>query len=334
MAVFTTEEKVLPVPYFRCEDGFFRCNSTVHCIEQRRNCDGIADCDDGSDERDCDDEVDSSFWDHFFRKRPAALNDHLPFTSCAWNDFNNSCKCRVTEVLCEHKGLTTLPTFLPMENVTLLDLTGNRFPVLNMNVFEKLPALNTLVLKHCSIEDIEPPTRSLNEMYALHLDQNKLKSLPDIFFPPGTWLHTLILGGNQIMRLSVGNFQNLYYLKELDLRDNHIDSLEEDVFQPLQSLEILYLNNNRLTRLDTRMIPRLTALRTLSLAQNQIRTIAVDALDLPVLEHLYLSENRLRLIANNTYRNLPNLIGLFLNDNEISFFQLGSFAGINNLTTM
>lgn len=71
-----------------------------------------------------------------------------------------------------------------------------------------------------------------------------------------------------------------------------------------------YLNRNRLTSLDFGMIPRLTSLRTLSLAHNQIRSIAVDALDLPILEHLYLSENRLRVIANNTYRNLPNLLGL------------------------
>ncbi|XP_058823896.1 relaxin receptor 2-like isoform X2 [Topomyia yanbarensis] len=309
MTVLFTEEKLLQM-HHRCEDGFFRCNSTLHCIEQRRNCDGTADCDDGSDERDCDDEVDSSFWDHFFRKRPAALNDHLPFTSCAWNDFNNSCKCRATEVLCDYKGLTTLPTSLPMENVTLLDLTGNRFPVLNMNVFERLPALNTLVLKHCSIEEIDPPSRTLNDMYALHLDQNKLKSLPDIFFPPGTWLHTLILSGNQITKLTAGNFLNLYYLKEL------------------------YLNKNRLTSLDRGMIPRINSLRTLSLAQNQIRTVAADALDLPILEHLYLSENQISLVVNGTFRNLPNLLGLFLNDNAIKHFQLGSFAGIHNLTTM
>ncbi|XP_021706674.1 relaxin receptor 2 [Aedes aegypti] len=330
------EERIVPSLVFqhRCADGFFRCNSTLDCIEQRRNCDKVPDCEDGSDERDCDDNVDSWYWDHLFRKRPGALNDHLPFTSCAWNDFNISCKCRVTEVLCDYKGFTVLPTSLPMDNVTLLDLTGNRFPVLNMNVFEKLPALDTLVLKHCSIEEIEPPARTLNDIYALHLDQNKLKSLPDIFFPPNTWLHILILSGNQITKLTAGNFANLDFLEELDLRDNLIESLEAEVLRPLRNLDKLYLNNNKLTKLDLGMIPILASLRTLSLARNQIRTISVGALNLPKLEHLYLSENRLRMVANNTFSKLPNLLGLFLNDNEISHFQLGSFAGINNLTTM
>uniref|UniRef100_A0A8D8P919 Relaxin receptor 2 n=1 Tax=Culex pipiens TaxID=7175 RepID=A0A8D8P919_CULPI len=334
-AVSSGEEKAASVAQsFRCQDGYFRCNSTVQCIAQRLNCDGIVHCDDGSDEQNCENAVANSFWDHFFRKRPAAINDHLPFIPCAWNDTNNSCQCRATDVLCDYKGLTALPTSWPMQNVTFLDLTGNRFPVLQMDVFVKLPALETLVLKHCLIEKIEAPTEDMTEIIAIHLDQNRLKSLPDIFFPLENRLNTLILSGNQITKLGARNFENLEYLEELDLKDNQIETIHEQVFQPLKSLEILYLNKNRLTTLVHGMIPRIPTLRTLSLAQNHIRTISLDALDLPELEHLYLSENKLRLIYNSTFSKLPNLLGLFLNDNEISYFQLGSFAGINNITTM
>ncbi|XP_050069313.1 relaxin receptor 2 [Anopheles maculipalpis] len=318
---------------FRCEDGFFRCNNTLQCIEQSKNCNGFPDCDDGSDELECDDDVGRNYYDHYFRKRPAAINDQLPYTPCNWNDANNTCKCRGTDVLCEYKGLTSLPAVLTSENVTLLDLTGNVFIELNMNVFQRFPKLSTLVLRHCSIERIQP-VRLANSIDALHLDQNGLTMLPDNFFPPGTVLRILVLSGNRINRLGSRNFVNLEFLEELDLKDNQIDSLTEDVLVPLTNLRILYLNNNRLRKLVPGMIPQLVTLQTLSLAKNQIETIEVCALDLPSLEHLYLSENLLTVIRNDTFGNLTNLVGLFLNSNKLTHFELDAFSGIAKLATL
>ncbi|XP_053679958.1 relaxin receptor 2-like [Anopheles nili] len=318
---------------FRCEDGYFRCNSTLQCIEQSKNCNGFPDCDDGSDELECDDDVGRNYYDHYFRKRPAAVNDQLPYTPCSWNDANNTCKCRGTDVLCEYKGLTALPLALGSDNVTLLDLTGNVFLELNMNVFQRFPKLSTLVLRHCSIERIQP-VRVANSIDALHLDQNALTTLPEEFFPPGTLLRILVLSGNRINRLGAGNFLNLEFLEELDLKDNQIDSLTEDVLVPLTNLRTLYLNNNRLRRLIPGMIPQLVTLQTLSLAKNQIDTIEVSALDLPSLEHLYLSENLLTVIRNDTFANLTNLVGLFLNSNKITHFELDAFGGVGKLATL
>lgn len=45
-----SQRRAMPKP---CLDGYFACNSTDRCIEQRYNCDGINDCDDGSDEAYC-----------------------------------------------------------------------------------------------------------------------------------------------------------------------------------------------------------------------------------------------------------------------------------------
>ncbi|XP_058115947.1 relaxin receptor 2-like [Anopheles ziemanni] len=318
---------------FRCEDGFFRCNGTLQCIEQSKNCNGYPDCDDGSDELECDDAVGRDYYDHLFRKQPAAINDHLPYTPCSWNDANNTCKCRGTDVLCDNKGLTAIPPSLFSENITLLDLTGNVFLELNMNVFQRLPKLSTLVLRHCSIERIEP-VKLPSSIDALHLDQNALTVLPENFFPPGTVLRILVLSGNRINRLSARNFLNLAQLEELDLRDNLIDSLAQDVLQPLTGLRILYLNGNRLRKLVPGMIPQLTSLQTLSLAKNQIDSVEVCALDLPALEHLYLSENQLTVIRNDTFGNLTNLVGLFLNSNKITHFELDAFSGVGKLATL
>ncbi|XP_058055872.1 relaxin receptor 2-like [Anopheles bellator] len=321
------------VGFFRCEDGYFRCNSTLQCIEQSKNCNGLPDCDDGSDELECEDDVGRNYYDHYFRKRPAAINDQLPYTDCAWNDANNTCKCRGTDVLCDNKGLTALPPSLAPDNVTLLDLTGNLFSELNMNVFQRFLKLSTLVLRHCSIERIEP-ARQTNSIDALHLDQNGLTTLPEVFFPSGTVLRILVLSGNRINRLSARNFLNLDFLEELDLKDNLIDSLTEEVLVPLTNLRILYLNNNRLRKLDQGMIPQLVTLQTLSLAKNQIDAVEVSALNLPSLEHLYLSENQLAVIRNDTFGNLTNLVGLFLNSNKITHFELDAFCGVSKLATL
>uniref|UniRef100_A0A182P9T3 G-protein coupled receptors family 1 profile domain-containing protein n=1 Tax=Anopheles epiroticus TaxID=199890 RepID=A0A182P9T3_9DIPT len=223
---------------FRCEDGFFRCNNTLQCIEQSKNCNGFPDCDDGSDELECDDDVGRNYYDHYFRKRPAAINDQLPYTPCSWNDANNTCKCRGTDVLCEYKGLTALPSVLTSENVTLLDLTGNVFIELNMNVFQRFPKLSTLVLRHCSIERIEA-VKLANSIDALHLDQNGLTTLPDNFFPPGTVLRILYLNNNRLRKLVPGMIPQLVTLQTLSLAKNQIEMIEVCALD-LPSLEHLH----------------------------------------------------------------------------------------------
>lgn len=65
-----------------CPVGYFRCNSTTQCVQQRLNCDGSDDCEDASDEWDCDNEADNKYWDNFFRKQPLGVHDDIPLVRC------------------------------------------------------------------------------------------------------------------------------------------------------------------------------------------------------------------------------------------------------------
>lgn len=106
----------------KCPNGYFHCNQTLQCIAQKKNCDGEPDCDDGWDELNCDDESDTLFWDHFFRKNPAAQTDDHPNKDCFWNnlDVKLPCLCRRNEFHCIMKKLHKIPAGLPLKGISLL----------------------------------------------------------------------------------------------------------------------------------------------------------------------------------------------------------------------
>uniref|UniRef100_A0A336KL88 CSON012960 protein n=1 Tax=Culicoides sonorensis TaxID=179676 RepID=A0A336KL88_CULSO len=305
----------------KCEIGCFSCNGTgvnSECIPQRKNCDDVVDCENGFDEKDCVDHVGNEFWDHLFRKSPGAEIDTLD-CSLDFTIENKTCVCKADNIMCTFKGFTQIPNFLPPNGIAMLDLTGNKYPVLSKDFFETLPNVRELVLKHCNIETIHPHAfEKLKNitLETLHLNQNKIRTLPNHLFPNGTVLENLILSGNAIHEMHSTCFKNLEHLIELDLRDNEIKTLNRHVLSPLKKLQKLYLNENHITRVTNDMLPRLDSLITLSLAHNQINYIGQNALDFPRLQHLFLSNNQIEYIDDSVFIRLPSLLGLYLRNNR------------------
>ncbi|XP_046738344.1 relaxin receptor 2-like [Diprion similis] len=317
-----------------CDEGHFKCNGSAMCVPQRQNCDAKFDCPDGSDEWNCVDLPGARFWDHLFRKRPAAERDENGRADCAWRRFTSICVCKGNDILCQYKNLSGVPV-LPFRNVMLLDLSGNSFTTLNEFNLGRLPEVTTLVLRHCAIKRIAKTTFDhLTSTSTLYLDHNEITELEEELFPPKNELEILVLSSNRLTSLGEKVFTNLGKLRELDLRLNLLTEVRDDTLKPLVNLQILYLNGNRLTNI-ARTFPYLKNIETLSLADNQLRDIPIDAFaNLPSLLYLFLSGNRLVKLRAGSFNNLDQLLALNLNENAIEEIEIEAFSPLGNLTSL
>ncbi|KAL1378328.1 hypothetical protein pipiens_001481 [Culex pipiens pipiens] len=99
----------------------------------------------------------------------------------------------------------------------------------------------------------------------------------------------------------------------------------------LTHLEELSIRHNDLTRFNMRQLNGLIKLKTLDLSYDHIEQLTIpDALHIPNLKELYLSDNQLEQLPTNLKR-LKNLETLDLHSNQIAFLEMSRFNGLNNL---
>ncbi|KAH9511778.1 hypothetical protein DERF_010211 [Dermatophagoides farinae] len=75
-----------------CDPGYFECDSGDYCVKQQFNCDDNEDCPDGSDESNCTDKYDSSYYNKLFSKRPDEDREKLTI-NCSLTIIPAICTC-------------------------------------------------------------------------------------------------------------------------------------------------------------------------------------------------------------------------------------------------
>lgn len=171
-----------------------------------------------------------------------------------------------------------------------LFLSGNRFTTLPKN------------LKHVSIVDL-----SNNQIDNL-LPTQMAESLTSY-----TSLETLDLSNNQLKDIST-HFRNPT-IQSFFLAQNRFTSFPTDF--------LLICPNLKEITFDYNFLPNLSEfhsqiLQQLTLSCNCIETIDIDTLNLPKLETLDLSRNKIKTIPNNFSQSFPSLLNLDLSDNLIN----------------
>nr|XP_055046623.1 leucine-rich repeats and immunoglobulin-like domains protein 3 [Misgurnus anguillicaudatus] len=200
---------------------------------------------------------------------------------------------------------------------------------------ERLPAwITRLDLSHNKLRVFpEALFTSLTHLSEIKLNNNEFESIPDLGSNAGN-LSSLILANNKISRISSEQLSSLTALETLDLNNNNIIEVRPGSFPPLP-LKNLFLNSNRISVLEHGCFSNLsTTLLVLQLNKNRLNSIPAKIFQLPHLQHLELSRNRVRRVEGLTFQGLHNLSSLKIQKNGITRLMDGAFWGLSNMTVL
>jgi len=194
-----------------------------------------------------------------------------------WTDCPAVCRCKWTSgkksALCPDAGLTSLPASLDPD-MQVLDLSGNRIPALQAEIFKRagLVNLQRVFLRNAGIHDIHADSfKDMRILIEIDLSDNHVTSLEPNTFLGNERLRILILSGNPLGILSSMQFPMLQHLRNLELQRCSLTEIHGQAFARLTDLEFLKLDGNQLEYLEASAISNLKKLKTLTLEGNRWR---------------------------------------------------------------
>lgn len=209
-------------------------------------------------------------------------------------------------------GRYYFPSYLAFERInrlTSISLRHCRVEVIDFQTFDLSPNLTLLDISYNSIVELNPRVYALKSLKHLILNHNRLeKFIPTNQVP---LLTTLSLSCNEISTIP----NNLYFfplLKTLSLRNNRITTVQDDAFRGLTFLQQLDLAGNQLKYLPHNWDGNLINLRYLNVNSNGLSNIDYIIAPNTPLMYLFIRNNSLRNIDEQTLSYLPKRITVYL----------------------
>ncbi|GBP41180.1 Toll-like receptor 7 [Eumeta japonica] len=251
--------------------------------------------------------------------------------------FNGLTSMRILNI--SHNRLTTLPEglFANSRELREIYLNDNTLFELARGIFHRLEQLIVLDLSsnQLSSSHIDDGTFvGLIRLIVLNLSNNALtrvdgKTFKDLFF-----LQILNLKNNSIGYIEENAFLPLYNLHTLNLAENRLHSIDENLFNGLFVLSKLTLNNNLLVSIDPKAFKNCSDLKELDLSSNQLLDVPEALCELSFLKTLDLGENQISDFKNGSFKNLNQLTGLRLIDNQIGNLTAEMFWDLPSLQVL
>lgn len=229
---------------------------------------------------------------------------------------------------------------LSRTSLSLKKLDFSHNPLTKLQITENIfTNLNYLDLSYCgqngtmlwNITDkvFLNSVKELN-LTALHISEEKIASL----------LHNISWASLFKLRLSELNWTKvetlLRYaclpgLRVLHLQRNRISELTAHVLDPCSDLTELDFGDNEISHISAPLFKEPAQLRVLHLQLNQLTEIKDSFLNLPKLEVLDLSRNRISSLNCSDFASLKQLNKLYLYSNRLSKLPSCAFKDLNNL---
>lgn len=136
-------------------------------------------------------------------------------------------------------------------------------------------------------------------------------------------LRRLDLSGNNIAHVDPGSFLNTPALEHVNLSSNALAVLSPATFRMLLNLFELDVGRNRLSHMVPGLPPGVEYLR---MAMNQVTVLPPPTspdMNLPALRLLDLSNNGLKRVSAEAFRQMPGLQQLMLSGNALQTLETG-----------
>ncbi|KAJ8386670.1 hypothetical protein AAFF_G00167860 [Aldrovandia affinis] len=264
--------------------------------------------------------------------------------NCAEN-----CDCPMnfpTAMYCDRRGLKAMPSIPP--NIKYLYLQNNQIKEIKAGAFVNVTDLRWLVLDNNHIATGNVEKGAFDKLVSLEKLFFSYNQLTEPVGPLAKSLTELKMIGNKLSKLPPGALSGLDNLTSLHLQENELTTEGiAEAFKGLKSLVYLDISQNKLGKLPV-SIP--SSVSMFYADHNDIASIPEDYLQqLPVLQYFRISHNKLEDagipaglfnvsslieldLSFNGLQSIPevneNLENLYLQVNEISKFDLGSFCKV------